>query len=648
MKRRASTADLWGIFLDKLEGMGSSFADVSGASEAVVLELFREMGFTALEQAKLQTEWRHRAATPACQLVVLGEATREHADLVKQFRQFTAVAARDTVVSVVAVERVDNEVLQRRFLTACGASGSDGLGAGAGGPLTFRRWQHVPLEQASQACQHGLEVQKGPNGEGIYLTTTPLTTYTIGAHRLLLLEVFTGKTKACSKQERSLQLVAALEDGFSSMRIPNSETDGDDAVVLPVDHCVPKFLLTFTVAAKPKASAHSCLAHPDRSVEFWCTKHNLLVCAHCVVLAQHRDHQAQCIPLDKAANSQKGVLPQWVAKADKHFQDVITTLNALDGAVAALHANTDQEISEVRRQVRELKEKLDVKEGELAAELNTIRERQAQAIMESKAALRSYADRLKETIADANRVVTATAPSDIHVLSARQMLEEVLVRHDVLEFPSYTKQKLKCTLRQYDEHFTIHQLPGIVPIPASMTAGAFTRANLRHKFTLDPANCGDKVQLSNGNLTMTSPSGGIALGAVKFSTGKHYWETRIDRMRNAGESGGHVRLGLATEGANLNTHLGAGDPQHHIGVYDNVIRGRCHPPDKLSRKWTPGRTIGFLLDMDSYILSVYVDKLLDGSFAVPPGEYYPAFSTHCPEDQLTLCATAELPQGVTL
>ena len=57
-----------------------------------------------------------------------------------------------------------------------------------------------------------------------------------------------------------------------------------------------------------------------------------------------------------------------------------------------------------------------------------------------------------------------------------------------------------------------------------------------------------------------------------------------------------------------------------------------------------GAHVGLLLDLNSHVLELYIDKTLVGSVSdIPDATYYPAFYTRTRNDRITLISNPTLP-----
>jgi hypothetical protein len=163
--------------------------------------------------------------------------------------------------------------------------------------------------------------------------------------------------------------------------------------------------------------------------------------------------------------------------------------------------------------------------------------------------------------------------------------------------------------------------------------------------TMDPQRKGPQMVLSNANRTVTNNGSGhqTVLATESFNSGRHYWETHIDKSGSGASSGGHVRLGIAAAQANLSTHIGDG-AVNAIGIYDNHGEGNLNlggvaiafVPALVGNDMGTGVTVGFLLDLDANELSIYKNRQFKSKTKIAPGTYHPAFCTYDPSSAATV------------
>eukprot|EP01116_Phalansterium_solitarium_P022201 TRINITY_DN7246_c0_g1_i1.p1 TRINITY_DN7246_c0_g1~~TRINITY_DN7246_c0_g1_i1.p1 ORF type:complete len:644 (-),score=219.24 TRINITY_DN7246_c0_g1_i1:357-2288(-) len=170
-------------------------------------------------------------------------------------------------------------------------------------------------------------------------------------------------------------------------------------------------------------------------------------------------------------------------------------------------------------------------------------------------------------------------------------------------------------------------------------------------FDFDMSYAGSGLVFSNRNRTVVgSPAKSHAsvLG-MPLLVGKHkfYWETKLSRL-SAASSAGHVFLGIATRGIDVNAPLNL--QKNFSVVVDDAnlwVVGESKGA-AMSSGWKVEDFIGMHFDPATFVLNVYVNKKKVGTVTVPSGEYYPAFATGTDLDVLTIYPEAQLPDGVGL
>lgn len=118
--------------------------------------------------------------------------------------------------------------------------------------------------------------------------------------------------------------------------------------------------------------------------------------------------------------------------------------------------------------------------------------------------------------------------------------------------------------------------------------------------TWNPSDKGAGITLSNGNLTeTTSATAAITRSTISKSSGKWYWEVKLDS--------GALNAGVATSAASLVQYLGgnaSGWGYFYTGlVYNNNIGSGSNAA------YTAGDTIGFALNMDTGVLTFYKNNV---------------------------------------
>lgn len=185
MAMSAST-DLWTTFLSRLQDNGTSIEDIEDCTPQLLQVVLAELGFSALQQAKLQTEWSRRrsvqgqsgapqlssstllsAGRPREQLssprraagsrVPVAEASTEFGAVSRSALDFLATASSlpRATFTILGVERVANPHLDAEFADASGRLNSS-LGGQSGRPTSVL-WRYVALDDVDRVCQDGFD-----------------------------------------------------------------------------------------------------------------------------------------------------------------------------------------------------------------------------------------------------------------------------------------------------------------------------------------------------------------------------------------------------------------------------------------------------------------------------------------------------------
>ena len=109
--------------------------------------------------------------------------------------------------------------------------------------------------------------------------------------------------------------------------------------------------------------------------------------------------------------------------------------------------------------------------------------------------------------------------------------------------------------------------------------------------------------MSNGNLKATAPttSSVYAFGTIGVSTGKWYWENKIDGLPSVGT----LYLGLAQTSPYVSTYIRA--YRHDTGEYYNGTAWAAY-----GATYTTGDVIGIALDLDNQTLTFYKNGVSQG------------------------------------
>ena len=175
-------------------------------------------------------------------------------------------------------------------------------------------------------------------------------------------------------------------------------------------------------------------------------------------------------------------------------------------------------------------------------------------------------------------------------------------------------------------------------------------------FVCDPGKQDAKLQLSNGNRTITNTGGSNAcvLGTEIMEDGKHYWEIRLDSMTSSQiKSSTNVTLGIATpQFIKFNSYITKADPANLVGGWDTSMDdGKAYGVQSafapaLTKNWKVGDIIGWYLDFDACELSLFINKEFQGKTKVGAGSFYPAFALQNSNDAITILHDVALPAAL--
>ncbi|XP_046388042.1 E3 ubiquitin-protein ligase TRIM9, partial [Ischnura elegans] len=148
-------------------------------------------------------------------------------------------------------------------------------------------------------------------------------------------------------------------------------------------------------------------------------------------------------------------------------------------------------------------------------------------------------------------------------------------------------------------------------------------------FSFDPCLCPPELRFSGDDSATVTCDGyehRVALAAVGFSRGVHYWEFSVDRY----DADADPSFGIARLDVNKEQMLGKDDKGWCMYIDRQrswFMHGNVHE-QRTEGGITVGSTVGVLLDLDRHTLSFYVNEEPQGPIAFRDlyGVFYPAVS----------------------
>jgi hypothetical protein len=446
-------SDLWQQFMLKLQVAGTSLHDIEGCSASVLQSVLAELGFSALQSAKLQTEWQRRCGGAASGHVSPAGAAAS-ASLLRQgvaedsaeYVEVTTAAGdflQNAGAVVLGVERVTNAVLdnEQREMRRDMCNGKT---------VAVRKGRLVAADSVDRVAADGLFHDAAADRvcESGYVLLSEVEDRALGAiasggaqaMKLVLYDVVAGNVKlmvegvaANLAQFSTEQVRRSLRDeGFDSVQVQRAQAYESDAfVVFHARQAVPRYVVSFAFPAagaspaRSGASPHSalrasagimCAAHPAKPVEFWCVEEKKLVCSHCMFVDGYQ--QKACVMLDAGAAQEAAWLGTWVGSAEQFAGDITRVMSSFDAAMEGLEADALGELAAVRANVAEVKAQLDDFYQRISAEVERATQEQTSALQRSLMQVVALQSGVEDVVAS-SRAALASG-SAIDVLSCRE------------------------------------------------------------------------------------------------------------------------------------------------------------------------------------------------------------------------------------
>jgi hypothetical protein len=473
--------DLWHQFLHRLKQSGVELADIADCTAATLQSVLGELGFSALQTAKLQTEWNRRIATtgritdtvssgPAGASTSVASATRttrlpiaegspnfiEVATIAADFFA-TAASASGKSVAILSVESVSNPHRERAFQDVrtrmCDPTVSSAL-----------KGRLVPLDYVDRTCSNGpvhhATVDRILPTGFVFLTEaddSSVGSILLGPEavptKLILFDVLLGNPKVLSDDDAAALSVYPAEEiqqslrqeGFDSIRVQHAHAYRPDAfVIFDGKFAVARYIVTFAYGAARNSSPSRriMLDTTDRSfsnADASFTSHRSPPGPSCPAhpgksldfwcTDERKLVCSHCMFLDgyqhknvilaeQAAKEEAEWLRVWVDKAEVFSSDVGRVMSSFDAAMNHVDDMAEKAIHGLTQRVKDIKQQLD--EAHIAAEeaIRTAARRETVALQRSLTEVVALQASVEDTARAARRAVGQSDTTQI--LSLRE------------------------------------------------------------------------------------------------------------------------------------------------------------------------------------------------------------------------------------
>ena len=236
-------ASLWSDLLGRLAGQGVELSEVAGCDEGVLSEVLKDLGFSALQRARLQTEWRERLG--GTHLLPLSLNTIEVSQALQLLPPFLSILSADAVVSPYAEEQCkifSHRVHSQRDLLWFRPDYDKGV---------MNELEHISKQSTAAARTASLK-----RSGAMYFSKEP---FKVAQHlpgqtplpatlKLLLCQVALGSSKACTREPLHTE-------GYHSFMV--NDADGARYGVFDEAQALPVLLVTVCVEGNAGLPARS-------------------------------------------------------------------------------------------------------------------------------------------------------------------------------------------------------------------------------------------------------------------------------------------------------------------------------------------------------------------------------------------------------
>eukprot|EP00759_Apiculatamorpha_spiralis_P018410 PhF_6_TR24806/c0_g1_i1/m.34138 len=253
-------SELWQQFLVKLRMAGTTIEDIQECSPTVLHTLLVELGFSALQSARLETEWsRRRPPSLSPARIPLAETSQEFKEIANAaMGYFHTVRQQGGAVNILAVERISNPMQEASFRTRK----ADLCNSGS---VPLRKWYPLPFELVDRVVAEGFQTLENsvatqtPFGRGFMVSSeADVQNYgvSIQGNKLVLVDVCIGNTKLILESEcgelyrgrpSSEMMRLLFEEGCDSVQGRRRSNNNDVFVVYHPNQLLSKYIVTYSV-----------------------------------------------------------------------------------------------------------------------------------------------------------------------------------------------------------------------------------------------------------------------------------------------------------------------------------------------------------------------------------------------------------------
>ncbi|RNF13193.1 uncharacterized protein Tco025E_06288 [Trypanosoma conorhini] len=147
------------------------------------------------------------------------------------------------------------------------------------------------------------------------------------------------------------------------------------------------------------SDATTCRKHSGKEFEFWCPEEKRLLCSHCLFYDGYSS--SNCVLVAEAVRKEAPRLERWVQNAQTFTKEIDSVVNLFRSAEEDIDRCEKERKEEVREQFKHLREKLNVLEAELTAQVETRGEEQRHSLRNSYAEVQATVERVNCLLSDA-------------------------------------------------------------------------------------------------------------------------------------------------------------------------------------------------------------------------------------------------------
>eukprot|EP00760_Papus_ankaliazontas_P029433 PhM_4_TR4246/c1_g2_i1/m.10010 len=427
-----SPQQLWDQFCYKLRGVGTSVDDIKCCSESVRNELMRDLGFTPLQCAVLQTEWSTRLLLQSSEPIATS-LTSEHPvvgtpslmPIPYHSKQFAEVAQKITAMfSGTSAAAAAWRVVAIDHVPANLGTAADNGAELSGGSVQFGGGD--PVVPVATRVESTWDVPSLVAQTAMFQTPCTLTTrWEAHAHQSeveVLVGVLTpGSTWSVLPDEVQLQCADGSFVGIDEVHTSKVQREGYDTLaIFDNDNNLSTYKITRATQLRVqyvatvvcvrtgnggasdtnsrsfKSTGVVCEVHNDHEVEFWNPATCRLTCSLCHLKG---DAQMQpCLTIAEAAALSDSAAPVWREKALAQLTEIRAAAAIVDDALEKNEVNEARDRAQVDELVATLKKQLMDRRDELIERMGTTYTESRNKLVAAQQLLRSLTNSLERQV----------------------------------------------------------------------------------------------------------------------------------------------------------------------------------------------------------------------------------------------------------